>query len=29
MKTERFEPGNVVPTAAMPIETAVFASEIQ
>ncbi len=25
MKTERFEPGNVVPTAVMPIETAVSA----
>ena len=25
MKTERFEPGNVVPTAVMPMETAVFA----
>src|ERR1039458_7475042 len=25
MKTDRFAPGNVVPTAVMPIETAVFA----
>jgi hypothetical protein len=25
MKTERFAPGNVVPTAVMPMETAVFA----
>jgi len=25
MKTERFAPGNVVPTAVMPIDTAVFA----